>query len=666
MKEQINLTDQQWDLLLALVSGHESNGGAEFYFACNNGGCGITYTGGKPVSGIYDQADLFQLRTERLVNIASPQRNVHRGKPTQKGIDTAHSHLVLAASQEPGPSVPTLTENQMTNSPPASVHRFPATAPRIMKEYEERLPLLASRALEQLRQRGAARDLMFSTIIESVTKQIHAATDALASIEGVPGHQTVPIAIPEATREHYLAIIQLAADSAADTVRDFGEGLLLSQGRLAVHADLLRDYTARAIREVRQKVASSDVFAAQPTVPWQADPIAENAIRVCEEIIDTRSVAENVEAPGRLNQSSDTPKAWSPLVLEWETRKKPGKQPLASPERIPQSELIDMIAKQIGSKREEITETQIERAALELCSHYESFQVSPMQTNDPKLSDYRTLCEAARSDSIFWKEREDEFQKHNTKENAFLSARLFSEDDWTFYIVGNQTSPSAEMLRSFKSLAREAAKGLRNRGGHRSRKDWLELLSCAEDEDTGKRHYKVIEGSSYYSEKALERDRAAGDEAEAPRNALIEYRLTSTGGLEKGRRWYTRSPRIENLFAKSAGQCLELRSLVPSPWIDKSEQKPENVTTVDTTGQNSNPTALIIQIRTSLDAGDRKAAVELRLRLDGCKAKELFMSAFSSLGGTVNTKRTAYYRWRESRDDAPSWADELMRARLLR
>lgn len=103
--------------------------------------------------------------------------------------------------------------------------------------------------------------------------------------------------------------MQTAADRAADTVKDFAEGLLLSQGRLAVHADLLRDYTARTIREVRQRITSSDLFAAEPTVPWRADPIAQNAIRACEEIIDARSLAENVEAPGRLSQTSGTPKA---------------------------------------------------------------------------------------------------------------------------------------------------------------------------------------------------------------------------------------------------------------------------------------------------------------------------------------------------------------------
>src|SRR5271167_3576465 len=96
MKDQVNLTDQQWDLLRVLVTGHESNGGAEFYFGCNVGGCGITYPGGRSVPGSYDETDLLQLRSERLVNITSPQPNLHRGKPTQLGISAARQRLISA------------------------------------------------------------------------------------------------------------------------------------------------------------------------------------------------------------------------------------------------------------------------------------------------------------------------------------------------------------------------------------------------------------------------------------------------------------------------------------------------------------------------------------------------------------------------------------------
>ena len=79
------------------------------------------------------------------------------------------------------------------------------------------------------------------------------------------------------------------------------------------------------------------------------------------------------------------------------------------------------------------------------------------------------------------------------------------------------------------------------------------------------------------------------------------------------------------------------------------------------------PIALTVaHVEAALASGDRKRAIELRCELDGCSNKELWMSAFEGRAGAEMTKRTAYNRWRESRDDTPSWADELMRARLLR
>ena len=94
-----NLTDKQWELLEVLVSRHESNGGAEFHFACNFGGCGITYPGGVSVPGVYDQTDLIQLGAERLVTLIGLAGNLHRGKPTQPGIDAVRRHFGKSGEQ---------------------------------------------------------------------------------------------------------------------------------------------------------------------------------------------------------------------------------------------------------------------------------------------------------------------------------------------------------------------------------------------------------------------------------------------------------------------------------------------------------------------------------------------------------------------------------------
>jgi hypothetical protein len=85
--------------------------------------------------------------------------------------------------------------------------------------------------------------------------------------------------------------------------------------------------------------------------------------------------------------------------------------------------------------------------------------------------------------------------------------------------------------------------------------------------------------------------------------------------------------------------------------------------TADLTSEAVTTTA---DIKAALDGGDRKKAVELRCRLDGCKVNELWRSAFLSRRGADGTKQTAFNRWHASRDDTPSWADALMRAQLLK
>lgn len=406
----------------------------------------------------------------------------------------AESNRTIA--NQAGTSLPNSSKVYI-DSPPA-VSARPLT--RLMKEYEERLPLLTTRALERLQSRGAERERLLSLMIESAALKSREQTESVTSIEAMRAQKTAWT--EDATEARLAEIVQMAADAARATVLDFAEGLHLSQQRLAVHTDLLRDYTARLIREVRSRVAKSGTFTSELSLPWQDDPIAQNAIRACEEKIDERSLIEGEEVPGRLNHTL-APKAWSPIVLQWEARKVPPQKPLAGPERIPESDLLALIAEQICCNPEDVTEVQIEGAALELCSHNGSFQIAPGESNDHALADYRALCETARPDSAFWKGREDEFRQHNTGENALLCAWLLSDDRWTFYIGGRMAPPSAEVSRSFKSLAREAAKGLRNRGGRQSWIDWLELLSCAEDEDTGKRHYNVMEGSSYSPENAI-------------------------------------------------------------------------------------------------------------------------------------------------------------------
>jgi hypothetical protein len=74
----------------------------------------------------------------------------------------------------------------------------------------------------------------------------------------------------------------------------------------------------------------------------------------------------------------------------------------------------------------------------------------------------------------------------------------------------------------------------------------------------------------------------------------------------------------------------------------------------------------VADVEAALNRGDRKKAVILRCKLENCKINTLWRSAFELRAGTGHTKRTAFNRWQASRRDAPSWADELMRLRLLK
>jgi hypothetical protein len=71
-------------------------------------------------------------------------------------------------------------------------------------------------------------------------------------------------------------------------------------------------------------------------------------------------------------------------------------------------------------------------------------------------------------------------------------------------------------------------------------------------------------------------------------------------------------------------------------------------------------------VEAALKGGERKRAVKLRCRLDGCTITALWKDAFSLRAAKPGTKRTAFNRWQASRKDAPSWADDLMRLRLLK
>ncbi len=111
----------------------------------------------------------------------------------------------------------------------------------------------------------------------------------------------------------------------------------------------------------------------------------------------------------------------------------------------------------------------------------------------------------------------------------------------------------------------------------------------------------------------------------------------------------------------AGGSSLYKREQPESIPIDSRQSQGE-----DNRSLAQGETSTIAAIKVALNSDQRKQAVQLRIGLDGCSVRKLWSEAFSSRRNKPKTMRTAFNRWQASRKDAPSWADGLMRARLLK
>jgi hypothetical protein len=152
--------------------------------------------------------------------------------------------------------------------------------------------------------------------------------------------------------------------------------------------------------------------------------------------------------------------------------------------------LLGFLAGHNGIKPEDVDWDQIRKAGADLCRHYGPVLVVPLEleTNRPPKA-----TPLSRATAQFWREREDEFRKHDTPANCTLSATWFSTvEHWTFRSGSGWAAPTSEAQQVFKALAREAAKGL---AGSRSPDlwvDWLDALRRATDKSTGQRLYSKV------------------------------------------------------------------------------------------------------------------------------------------------------------------------------
>jgi hypothetical protein len=233
----------------------------------------------------------------------------------------------------------------------------------------------------------------------------------------------------------------VAENAAVEGVREFANGLLVSQDRLGVHANLLREYTARLVSEIRDSLSTSLVFQINPLLPWRQDPITQKAIQTCEETIGERSkigdrwLYSAVESSGN-NQS------WAPIVQEWEAFKAANKIESGPREGIPESVLRNLLAAHYGTKPKDVDWEQIRKAGADLCRHYGPVLVIPLELETHRPAKAAPVSKAT---ARFWKEREDEFRKHDTSANCTLSARWHSiGEHWIFLSGSGVAAPTSE------------------------------------------------------------------------------------------------------------------------------------------------------------------------------------------------------------------------------
>jgi hypothetical protein len=356
-------------------------------------------------------------------------------------------------------------------------------------------------------------------------------------------------------------IVGLARTLAVNAVKEFAAGLLLSRNKLQIQAPLLRGYCASMVRDIRQLLNRSHVFQIEPLLAWPQDPIAQEAIRCCEDIIAERTQEAGGEvSEWVLEQNGNRLRTWPAVVQRWESRKSTGERSAEVHERIPEADFRSIIAEKSGTKPEDVSEAQIEDAALELCRHYGSFQIIPTGSGEAESNSHRSPFGDITRDVGFWREREDEFRKHDSGYNSILAASWSPlGGTWRFQPSGGAHPSFSESVRLFKSLAREAAKGLGSSRGTESWIDWLDLLRCAKDERSGEIAYAQITSQTFVIGER-ERERMIRDGEHIPAGALIEFAI-GANGLERRLYCETSSAQIERLFRSSANLCLELRSL---------------------------------------------------------------------------------------------------------
>ena len=176
-------------------------------------------------------------------------------------------------------------------------------------------------------------------------------------------------------------------------------------------------------------------------------------------------------------------------------------------------------------------------------------------------------------DSAFWQERKDEFHQHDIEENRSLAAEWDSiYDAWRFRSgSGPNQEPEPDSEKAFKSLAREAAGGLKCPPGTEPWKVWLDALRSEE------RNFKKISvHSQQIAGYVLDEMKKQGETLPAVEGVVVSTEEVDQNSelLEQFKqRGIPVEPgtvhtqvlfegscgRIDRLFKTSANYCLDLR-----------------------------------------------------------------------------------------------------------
>jgi hypothetical protein len=451
--------------------------------------------------------------------------------------------------------------------------------PNTRERLEHNCGLIGSDERRTLRSSGRDReDRIRREIGEARARYFDFRNDALrASDDGMPGET-------EALRAELELVLQellnWLANQAGNAIRQFADYVLVCQRRIRAHAQLLRNYTAVVIREIRELLTSADLFVSEIAVPWLLDPLVQRVIRTCEQILaEHADTTDHWDSEAMSHSDSRT---WPPIVQQWEEFRAFEEIEPKGDNRIEESALRKFVSALSGCSPADVTWGQLRDAAGALCPHYGSAVLTP-SVSCPQPEMIRPVVGAD-----FWKEREDEFRKHDVGKNRALQVLWHSADNqWELQMPSNTDSSVLESKRVFTSLARQAGKGLS--GPHRDDLflRWLDALKQnGWGKDSIRGHSTILESRA----KALR----ISDEL-VPPGCHLRFNL-SPGPNGSGPTWETgesgnvntfhaeffeefTSYLIEDVFRASANFCLELKSLSPEgpdlPVIEAIQVTPE-------------------------------------------------------------------------------------------